>query len=303
DLFINHKSSENAHYSYSKQLLLALQNHNQSVYGAGILKQSYPDSILNLVVTNSSTRTYICGDTTYFLINHFDSVNKMTNIFLKLPEYLPLPRNSYNLVRIERGFEKDSIKHMYLTLVGQVGSVKDSFQCVAYIDKNLGSSYRIPEAILSSHSFFQQDFEHLNVCENKIIQQLYPVALLKYHLYIDSMRSLLISNFRNHIILNAIENFFIMGIDIKHGVTLYYYDIAGNLIQTVPPAGVASLNVGFPMNDTINANRERNEQINPLLPNHTKTSRYKYNSVNKMVQSHTPDGGKTVYRYDPLGRL
>ena len=66
--------------------------------------------------------------------------------------------------------------------------------------------------------------------------------------------------------------------------TLYYYDQAGNLIQTVPPQG-------FDQNPT-----------NGVTQHHLKTQ-YKYNSLNQLVWQRTPDGGTTEYFYDKAGQL
>lgn len=61
--------------------------------------------------------------------------------------------------------------------------------------------------------------------------------------------------------------------------TLYYYDQAGNLVQTVPPAGVNLSN-----------------------PNaHTMTTRYLYNTANQVVKQYTPDADSTYTWYDKIG--
>ncbi|MEL6652895.1 MAG: hypothetical protein AAFQ87_19005, partial [Bacteroidota bacterium] len=67
----------------------------------------------------------------------------------------------------------------------------------------------------------------------------------------------------------------------EYHYTLYYYDQAGNLVQTVPPAGV---------------NKDGSGQ-------HTKVTEYRYNSLNQLVWQHTPDGGESRFWYDYLGRI
>lgn len=109
----------------------------------------------------------------------------------------------------------------------------------------------------------------------------------------------------------------------EYHYTLYYYDRAGNLIQTVPPKGVSRfeydannnpVNVNTPSHQTINAMRTANatQTISNLVvadnptapaPVHTLKTNYKYNSLNQLVYQVTPDGGESKFAYDKLGRL
>ncbi|PIE88103.1 MAG: hypothetical protein CSA04_03630, partial [Bacteroidetes bacterium] len=67
--------------------------------------------------------------------------------------------------------------------------------------------------------------------------------------------------------------------------TLYYYDRAGNLVQTVPPQGV--------------------DEGNNLSshPSHELQSQYKYNAMGQLVTQSTPDGGTTNFWYNSMGQL
>jgi RHS repeat-associated protein len=73
-----------------------------------------------------------------------------------------------------------------------------------------------------------------------------------------------------------------------HHYTLYYYDRGGNLMKTVPPAGVQLLDVSGPHDD---------------YPSHKMVTAYTYNSLGQMVQQHTPDGGTTSFYYNKAGQL
>jgi RHS repeat-associated protein len=91
--------------------------------------------------------------------------------------------------------------------------------------------------------------------------------------------------------------------------TLYYYDQAGNLVRTVPPAGVRLL----PASDASIINGKRNNPVvvvngvpvpvTPTLPNHTYITNYAYNSLNQIRWQITPDAGKSTFYYDRLGRI
>ncbi|MBT1706531.1 hypothetical protein, partial [Chryseosolibacter indicus] len=65
-----------------------------------------------------------------------------------------------------------------------------------------------------------------------------------------------------------------------HHYTLYYYDRAGNLMRTVPPKGVALLNVS----NSGSLNTARN-----TYPAHTLVTEYQYNSLSQLVREHSPD--------------
>ncbi|MDY8138483.1 RHS repeat-associated core domain-containing protein [Aquimarina sp. 2201CG5-10] len=75
--------------------------------------------------------------------------------------------------------------------------------------------------------------------------------------------------------------------DKEYQYTLYYYDQAGNLVQTVPPEGV---------------NRDE-DLTDAVIPSHELKTQYKYNSLNQLVWQSTPDGGITRFAYDKLGRI
>jgi RHS repeat-associated protein len=81
----------------------------------------------------------------------------------------------------------------------------------------------------------------------------------------------------------------------EYHYTLYYYDQAGNLIRTVPPAGVH-------LADTAQVRLAR-EARTALVPAHTLYTDYRYNSLNQVVAQHSPDGGTSYFWYDRLGRL
>ena len=97
--------------------------------------------------------------------------------------------------------------------------------------------------------------------------------------------------------------------DKEYQYTLYYYDQAGNLVQTVPPEGVQRLKSAS--DETINNLRKTNSQkedtapVNdiPVVPLHKMQTQYRYNSLNQLVWQQTPDGGVTRFAYDELGRI
>jgi RHS repeat-associated protein len=71
-----------------------------------------------------------------------------------------------------------------------------------------------------------------------------------------------------------------------HTYTLFYYDVAGNLVQTVPPLGVDESGVS------------RNTEMT-----HSYLTQFKYNSLGQRIYKYSVDGGITQYWHDALGRL
>ena len=71
----------------------------------------------------------------------------------------------------------------------------------------------------------------------------------------------------------------------EYDYTLYYYDAAGSLVQTVPPEGVRFAAKGDD------------------YANHELKTRYAYNTTGGIVWQNTPDGGTSRMFYDPIGRV
>ncbi len=115
-----------------------------------------------------------------------------------------------------------------------------------------------------------------------------------YRMYINQMMS------------GMIEKFTIGYDEEEYQFTLYYYDQAGNLIKTVPPGGVDTefyRNMNTTNSYMVNELRALNSKDETMLPNHSKATLYRYNSLNQLVYQKTPDGGETFFAYDALGRI
>lgn len=82
--------------------------------------------------------------------------------------------------------------------------------------------------------------------------------------------------------------------------TLYYYDVKGNLIKTIPPAGVRPLTNP---SDLAAVKSARDNNTTPLLPEHYMPSEYYFNARNLVYKQNTPDGGTAHFWYDLTNRL
>lgn len=97
----------------------------------------------------------------------------------------------------------------------------------------------------------------------------------------------------------AIEEFSVKYTLTEYHYTLFYYDMAGNLVQTVPPKGARPDFTAQFISDVETAKANGAE----YTPHHLYTTKYRYNSLNLVVSQVTPDAGTTNFWYDKLGRL
>lgn len=86
----------------------------------------------------------------------------------------------------------------------------------------------------------------------------------------------------------------------EYHYTLYYYDLAGNLVKTVPPKGVDLLSQTEI--NTVHSNRTSGSSTS-TKPNHQMATNYRYNTQNQLKVQYTPDAGKTEFWYDSENRL
>lgn len=100
--------------------------------------------------------------------------------------------------------------------------------------------------------------------------------------------------------LEAAEEFTLEYSSPLYHFTLFYYDQAGNLVKTIPPAGVAPLNPS--QRNSMKQYREGVAQA-AIYPEHQMATTYTYNSLNQLTKKNSPDAGTERMWYDPLGRV
>ncbi len=137
----------------------------------------------------------------------------------------------------------------------------------------------------------------------------YTAALEKWELYVDSLRNVFDTAYYNKCMAAGRLESFTVNYDVsEYHYTLYYYDQAGNLVKTVPPAGVDAKHgdATFLANvktKRLNVKNGQAESSNILTPTHTLFTEYRYNTLNQVVAQKTPDAGVSNFWYDRLGRL
>ncbi|MEL6133245.1 MAG: hypothetical protein AAFR59_07770, partial [Bacteroidota bacterium] len=126
-------------------------------------------------------------------------------------------------------------------------------------------------------------------------------AVKAYEDYQDSIASVFDSLYVAHCMdtTKMKETFDFQVLSNNYHYTLYYFDQSGNLLKTIPPAGVEPLdpNLQQAVDDA------RNAGSGTIVPDHELTTQYRYNSLNQRIWESTPDGGISQMWYDDLGRV
>lgn len=121
-----------------------------------------------------------------------------------------------------------------------------------------------------------------------------------YKVYVDSLTGAFEQTYASKCLqAYKYERFTVTHTKNEYHYTLYYYDQAGNLIRTVPPAGVHEITDSLEL-DQVKAARAAGTE---LVPVHTLGTDYRYNTLNQVVAQHTPDAGSSNFWYDRLGRM
>ncbi|MCU0359442.1 MAG: hypothetical protein MUF75_01795 [Bacteroidia bacterium] len=117
-------------------------------------------------------------------------------------------------------------------------------------------------------------------------------AKLLYEQYLNTMATQFISQYNAHC-LGAFESLIREYDDKEFHYTLYYYDQAGNLIKTIPPAGLDQpfYNSIKKFNDpnAIKVKNDRSSRNKTVIVNHAQPTVYIYNSLNQLVKQRLPD--------------
>ncbi len=132
-------------------------------------------------------------------------------------------------------------------------------------------------------------------------------AIEKYELYVDSLRDVFDAAYRAKCLaVQDLESFKVTSQQSEYHFTLYYYDQAGNLVKTVPPAGVNKLtgdDLITVKNYRANVLAGQSEAANQKVAPHTLITEYRYNTLGQIIAQRKPDAGVSKFYYDRLGRL
>jgi RHS repeat-associated protein len=133
------------------------------------------------------------------------------------------------------------------------------------------------------------DMDTLGPCERLLYNHAVFEAMNNYQNYLDSVVGTISQMYVNHC-LGVTETLTYTYQDKQYHYTLYYYDQAGNLIKTIPPAGVQQLDItasNSPL--SIACKNDRLNNTKNVFTRHRLPTRYEYNSLNQLVGQNTPD--------------
>ena len=266
---------DNTQSSHPGSILLnTILNGVQSELGTDVLFLS--DG--NYLEEHTQTSIYRKASNVHWYRYFNSSTNRMYNVHLEPPIYAPFDISTLRMDSLHVGPGDDSI-YRFTVYMHYTSVPTEAVVCRGYTDFPIGYGVRLNGVVLYDHPGTDYCLDSMD-CEYGLLQDAIYAGKIRYNQVFDSTVSAISADMLAYLIANTHDTLLLCGQYQKGQVTLYYYDINGNLRKTVPPEGV---------------------NINSA--NHSKISSYEYDSRNLLVKQTTPDGGTTEFFYDGAGRL
>lgn len=235
----------------------------------------------------------------------FDQQNRLYNVFLLPAKKMVGDPSTYAMstagITLTLVAGADSVYRFRVRMQKQInGSATHYVDCYGYTDFSLGAGKRLQNVVLYDHQNNPGCIDTAS-CERRMLWTAIEQGKAQFAAYIDSVRNSHFLAMRRHFPLNSRDTLPFTTQKQQYQYTLYYYDLAGNLARTVPPAGVDTL-TATQMNG-VDAHRLAGGTSTGFSPQHKKISRYEYNAQNQLIKQETPDAGITEFFYDNAGRL
>lgn len=246
------------------RLLVGLRDSHLSNLQPIVLSEGI--SIINeLKDTNTGKYSFANDDGTFEIENHYNNgTGWITYTGIITPK-----ANQTKLVFALPSSSEEVINNIYL----------DNISLREYDCKQQPSPLcKMPETISLKE-------DSINECVKNLKDVLKYNAKKKYIAYLDSIRD----DFKLRYIkkcLDVTEKLDMKYTDSEHHFTLYYYDQAGNLVRTVPPAGV---NLVTSAEDSAKIAQDRLNGTHKFYTRHTMATTYAYNSLNQLRYQSMPD--------------
>lgn len=192
--------------------------------------------------------------------------------------------------RLNTNYTNNQLNVIYQNVCGTTAGICDA------------SGYPVYDGLLlcgKSTPLFPEVVDSLTNCSDN---EFFAVSkgMEYYNAYRDSLKGAFEKTYVDNCIKGGQNEIFTMAYTTsEYHYTLYYYDQAGNLIKTVPPAGVV-INRSAVWAASVKAARANRVQ---RVPAHTLATNYRYNSLNQLIATYGPDNGQTKYFYDRVGRM
>jgi RHS repeat-associated protein len=239
------------------------------------------------------------GNTYAFLLTPNVAGSRNYNVYIRLPEYISRLRAlRYNLVSIEP-MVFGSSKRYFKAVFQLPGNPSATFESIGKTDFDLVTS--VPDVyrnIMLCDEKDEDNADSIDICYDRMIEYAINNAGVRNSQYQDSLYNSLRFVYRQYISDQITDDLAVSLPQMKAALTLYSYDRAGNLMRTVPPMGVK------PLTSTTGVDEYREGTLpTAIQPSHTKTTEYRYGSMNQLLSESTPDAGLTLHMYDAAGRL
>ncbi len=269
-------SSNHVKITASEQLRRIFVNPDGTLAGAGMYNNK--NALLMLATANGKTG---CADSSLNIPNNDVSYQVPFNIYLG--EDSVLTSNCISILPIG-----EIVCHPVKTLL----TCPPSDSCYTIYDGPLlcGNA----EAV-----FPTVDVNSTSACSDSTFFAV-SAGTVRYNYLADSVRNDFDDSYRAAMLKAADkEQFTVTYSSSEYQYTLYYYDQAGNLVKTIPPAGVVKDRSA----EWINNVKAAKAAGTILVPEHRLATEYRYNTLNQVVAQKSPDGGESHFWYDRLGRL
>ncbi len=264
------------------------------------------DSILKAVPTlfpiplsttvNSKLRVFQKANGLYWY-RYFGAGNQLYNMYIVPPIIDSGVSSGYILdsIRVAQGGDSSRFFKAYVHYGAKTAV------CAGYADFTLGYSQKLENVVLLDKGGDDYCIDTAD-CEHSLLAMARANGRQAYRLYNDSLNRVLSDSMIRYVINNTKDTLRFCYWSQKYHYTLYYYDRAGNLERTVPPAGIR------PVTTTLDSIADARESSNVAVNSKNKTSHekvtvYRYDAQNRKIYEHTPDAGSTYYFYNVLGNL
>jgi len=250
----------------------------KSYLNTGSSKKVIPTNGAKVTNVSSTLKIFRKANGIYWY-RYFDASNNLRNVHLQPPSNPPLDIATLELDSVQVGPGTDSI-YRFTAFMHYSAIPSEVVTCKGYTDFPLGFGQSIKNVILHDKPGVDLCMDSID-CEYNLMKDAIYAGKVRYQQVHDSLVTKLTDSMFNYLIDNTKDSLFLCSWNQKGMMTLYYYDLAGNLRKTVPPDGV--------------------NESNPNA--HTKITAYKYDSRNLVVNQKTPDSYETDFFYDGAGRL
>jgi RHS repeat-associated protein len=156
-----------------------------------------------------------------------------------------------------------------------------------------GENCRSSRQTCKTYEYQLPEIEPLDVC---MISKTFAAdadALRRHKEYVEALRRNFTNSYVSSVMGSMKETLVVSYTDLEQHYTLYYYDQAGNLVRTVPPAGVRALSKDHTKSIekywTSVGTEESTTTIPSIHTEHTLATTYAYNSLNQLISQDMPD--------------